>query len=192
MLDFRDWLDDACMELCIPKGAYVRTYNCILRGGLDLEKLSKITDEEIMGIRNCGKQTADYIKQLRMLAQQEWEKEKKELEPVKITLCGPLRNMALFDMAEKLLTAKFKERGCIIFSPYLLQDAGTCFRAELWPDELKEKVHFSKIEMSDMIVVIDGLLERGEWGSNTRREIQHAVRNDVKVYYLSKILKLDI
>lgn len=192
MKDFRDWLDDACRELCIPKGAYVRTYNCILRHGLDLEKLAYMSDDMIDSMRNCGKKTAVYIRQLRDMAQDDWAGEKKDLDPIIITLCGPLRNQWMFDMASRLITAHYRDRGCILLEPYLIDDAGTWFRSELWEDKLKQKVHFQKIDLSDMIVVIDGLFGQGEIGYNSKLEIEHAVEKNIPVKYLSDILKLDI
>ena len=193
--NFREWLDEAYEELGIPhsrsgRGLYIRTYNCICRNVGDVEELAKLTDDDILRMRGCGKQSAEIIRQVRDYAAQEIVKHK--LEPITIVLCGPLSNRVLFDMVETILTARYRDRGSIILKPYLFQDAGEPFRAALVSEVVKRKVHFKKIDQADLVVIVDGLYGDSHIGLSTEAEIEYAIANNKTVVYLSKLLYVNV
>lgn len=94
-----------------------------------------------------------------------------------ITLCGSTRFKEQFLEAQKRLTLE----GNIVISVGLFGHAGD---EEVWTEGTKEMLddmHKRKIDMADAIYVIN---VGGYIGSSTRSEIEYALRNRKKVYYL--------
>ena len=94
-----------------------------------------------------------------------------------ITLCGSTRFKEQFLEAQKRLTLE----GNIVISVGLFGHAGD---DEVWTEGTKEMLddmHKRKIDMADAIYVIN---VGGYIGESTRSEIEYALRNGKKVYYL--------
>ena len=94
-----------------------------------------------------------------------------------ITLCGSTRFKEQFMEAQKKLTLE----GNIVISVGLFGHSGD---DEVWTPGMKEmldNMHKRKIDMADAIYVIN---VGGYIGESTRSEIEYALRNGKKVYYL--------
>ena len=96
-----------------------------------------------------------------------------------ITLCGSTRFKDAFMAAQKKLTLE----GNIVISVGLFGHSGD---DEVWTEGMKEmldNMHKRKIDMADAIYVIN---VGGYIGESTRSEIEYALRNGKKVYYLEQ------
>ncbi|REE69657.1 hypothetical protein A8990_13254 [Paenibacillus taihuensis] len=94
-----------------------------------------------------------------------------------ITLCGSTKFKDQFEQANAFLTLQ----GNIVISlAFFEQSEGFEITAE--QAELLGKLHFSKIDLSDEIFVID---VNGYIGSSTRREIEYANERGKGVHYYS-------
>ena len=94
-----------------------------------------------------------------------------------ITLCGSTRFKDAFMETQKRLTLE----GNIVISGGLFGHSGD---EEVWKPGTKEMLddmHKRKIDMADAIYVIN---VGGYIGESTRSEIEYALRNGKKVYYL--------
>ena len=97
-----------------------------------------------------------------------------------ITLCGSTRFKKQFLEAQKRLTLE----GNIVISVGLF---GHSDDDEVWTEGTKEMLddmHKRKIDMADAIYVIN---VGGYIGESTRSEIEYALRNGKKVYYLEPV-----
>ena len=97
-----------------------------------------------------------------------------------ITLCGSTRFKEQFMAVQKKLTLE----GNIVISVGLFGHSGD---EEVWTPGMKEmldNMHKRKIDMADAIYVING---GGYIGESTRSEIEYALRNGKKVYYLEPV-----
>lgn len=97
-----------------------------------------------------------------------------------ITLCGSTRFKDAFMAAQKRLTLE----GNIVISVGLFGHSGD---DEVWTEGMKEmldNMHKRKIDMADAIFVIN---VGGYIGESTRSEIEYALRNGKKVYYLEPV-----
>ena len=97
-----------------------------------------------------------------------------------ITLCGSTRFKEQFMEAQKRLTLE----GNIVISVGLFGHSGD---EEVWTPGMKEmldNMHKRKIDMADAIYVIN---VGGYIGESTRSEIEYALRNGKKVYYLEPV-----
>ena len=96
-----------------------------------------------------------------------------------ITLCGSTRFKEQFMAVQKKLTLE----GNIVISVGLFGHSGD---EEVWSPGMKEmldNMHKRKIDMADAIYVIN---VGGYIGESTRSEIEYALRNGKKVYYLEE------
>ena len=97
-----------------------------------------------------------------------------------ITLCGSTRFKEQFMAVQKKLTLE----GNIVISVGLFGHSGD---DEVWTPGMKEmldNMHKRKIDMADAIYVIN---VGGYIGESTRSEIEYALRNGKKVYYLEPV-----
>ncbi len=97
-----------------------------------------------------------------------------------ITLCGSTRFKEQFMEAQKRLTLE----GNIVISVGLFGHSGD---DEVWKPGMKEmldNMHKRKIDMADAIYVIN---VGGYIGESTRSEIEYALKNGKKVYYLEPV-----
>lgn len=97
-----------------------------------------------------------------------------------ITLCGSTRFKEQFMAVQKQLTLE----GNIVISVGLFGHSGD---DEVWTPGMKEmldNMHKRKIDMADAIYVIN---VGGYIGESTRSEIEYALRNGKKVYYLEPL-----
>ena len=97
-----------------------------------------------------------------------------------ITLCGSTRFKDAFMEVQKQLTLE----GNIVISVGLFGHSGD---EEVWTPGMKEmldNMHKRKIDMADAIYVIN---VGGYIGESTRSEIEYALRNGKKVYYLEPV-----
>ena len=97
-----------------------------------------------------------------------------------ITLCGSTRFKEQFMAVQKKLTLE----GNIVISVGLFGHSGD---DEVWTPGMKEmldNMHKRKIDMADAIYVIN---VGGYIGESTRSEIEYALRNGKKVYYLEPL-----
>ncbi len=97
-----------------------------------------------------------------------------------ITLCGSTRFKEQFMAVQKKLTLE----GNIVISVGLFGHSGD---DEVWTPGMKEmldNMHTRKIDMADAIYVIN---VGGYIGESTRSEIEYALRNGKKVYYLEPV-----
>ncbi len=97
-----------------------------------------------------------------------------------ITLCGSTRFKEQFMAVQKKLTLE----GNIVISVGLFGHSGD---EEVWTPGMKEmldNMHKRKIDMADAIYVIN---VGGYIGESTRSEIEYALRNGKKVYYLEPV-----
>ena len=99
-----------------------------------------------------------------------------------ITLCGSTHFKDAFMEAQKRLTLE----GNIVISVGLFGHSGD---DEVWTPGTKEmldNMHKRKIDMADAIYVIN---VGGYIGESTKSEIEYALRNGKKVYYLESVEK---
>ena len=97
-----------------------------------------------------------------------------------ITLCGSTRFKEQFMAVQKKLTLE----GNIVISVGLFGHSGD---EEVWTPGMKEmldNMHKRKIDMADAIYVIN---VGGYIGESTRSEIEYALRNGKRVYYLEPL-----
>ena len=97
-----------------------------------------------------------------------------------ITLCGSTRFKDAFMAVQKKLTLE----GNIVISVGLFGHSGD---DEVWTEGTKEmldNMHKRKIDMADASYVIN---VGGYIGESTRSEIEYALRNGKKVYYLEPL-----
>ena len=97
-----------------------------------------------------------------------------------ITLCGSTRFKEQFMAVQKKLTLE----GNIVISVGLFGHSGD---DEVWTPGMKEmldNMHKRKIDMADAIYVIN---VGGYIGESTRSEIEYALRNGKRVYYLEPL-----
>ena len=97
-----------------------------------------------------------------------------------ITLCGSTRFKDAFMAVQKQLTLE----GNIVISVGLFGHSGD---DEVWKPGMKEmldNMHKRKIDMADAIYVIN---VGGYIGESTRSEIEYALKNGKRVYYLEPV-----
>lgn len=97
-----------------------------------------------------------------------------------ITLCGSTRFKEQFMAVQKKLTLE----GNIVISVGLFGHSGD---DEVWTPGMKEmldNMHKRKIDMADAIYVIN---VGGYIGESTRSEIEYALKNGKRVYYLEPL-----
>ena len=96
-----------------------------------------------------------------------------------VTLCGSSKFKNEFMQASELLSLK----GYIVISLGLFGHADNKFDTVITPDikDMLDRAHKQKIDMSDMIVVIN---KDGYIGESTRSEIEYAKNNGKSIYYM--------
>ena len=97
-----------------------------------------------------------------------------------ITLCGSTRFKKQFMEAQKRLTLE----GNIVISVGLFGHSGDDEVENPGMKEMLDNMHKRKIDMADAIYVIN---VGGYIGESTQSEIEYALRNGKKVYYLEPV-----
>ena len=155
------------------------------------------TDNDILKIQNKKyKEAIDYFEKLNNLSKEELNELldkrvtlQKVLEMFNkskkyeiITLCGSTKFKDEFIKAQEELTLQ----GKIVISVGLFGHADNKYGNEI-TEEIKtmlDDIHKRKIDLSDAIYVIN---KNGYIGSSTKSEIEYALRNNKKIYYLEEI-----
>lgn len=75
-VNFGDWFHEACEKASIPYGLRQRAANIIIRNSKPSEgpvtvQLSKMTDDDILNFKNCGKVMAPFVMRIRDIAKNE-------------------------------------------------------------------------------------------------------------------------
>lgn len=154
-------------------------------------------DNDILKIQNKKyKKSIDYFEKLNNLSKEELNELldkrvtlQKVLEMFNkskkyeiITLCGSTKFKDEFIKAQEELTLQ----GKIVISVGLFGHADNKYGNEI-TEEIKtmlDDIHKRKIDLSDAIYVIN---KNGYIGSSTKSEIEYALRNNKKIYYLEEI-----
>lgn len=100
-------------------------------------------------------------------------------KPIVVTLCGSTKFKEEFEQVNLELT----KRGYIVISVAAFGHADSLNFSETEKRHL-DQIHFRKIDISDLIYVIDV----NEYvGDSTKNEIVYALRNDKSVFFYSKV-----
>lgn len=101
--------------------------------------------------------------------------------PKIVTLCGSTKFKEDFERINMLFTMK----GYIVLMPGVFGHAdNVMLTAE--EKNLLDKLHLQKIDMSDMVYVIN---KHGYIGNSTSNEIIYAIKQGTPVFYLEKEIK---
>ena len=133
-------------------------------------------------LNNLSKEELNELLDKRVTLQKVLEMFNKSKKYEIITLCGSTKFKDEFIKAQEELTLQ----GKIVISVGLFGHADNKYGNEI-TEEIKtmlDDIHKRKIDLSDAIYVIN---KNGYIGSSTKSEIEYALRNNKKIYYLEEI-----